>query len=427
MRDVPTENQEEGATALDPQDNNTKYKLNRTGTRPKAFSAPSRQTFSLFDLANGESSETQVNPDPEPASETNTQPSRPGNWSGSRIDPNTQFSRPPPFTAEQRLNLDKNNLLEEIGTLYARFDHSPIEAEKRKLKNLFYDRYEELSKAIEELRVMSADPDYRYQLRKDRDNANAFRNAFGPLETQKKQKHRIDPPEFDGDILKYHGWRNQWETYDSDGMYTVEEKFQMLTKCLKDEAAEATRSIAFSQANYRQILDILKNRFGSDSQAINQRKYLLREAAAAEVPEDYSSEMLTIKYNHIQNQILSLRSLGINTASYDEQISDTLMASLPESITAPWQRDWGHNVQPSLEQVLGALQREVSIKHGAELRRASNRPRMKDLNINAVSSKRSRSRTPTPGPRECIFCDNKTHPSFKCTENTIEKRREILS
>ena len=100
------------------------------------------------------------------------------------------------------------------------------------------------------------------------------------LDTQRKQKHMIDPPKFDGDILKYHGWRNQWETYDSDSLYTVEEKFQMLTKCLKGEAVEATRSVSFSQANYKLILEILKNRFGSDSQAIDQRKHLLREAGS---------------------------------------------------------------------------------------------------------------------------------------------------
>jgi hypothetical protein len=170
-------------------------------------------------------------------------------------------------------------------------------------------------------------------LRKDRDQANPFKHAFGPQETQRKQKHRIDPPEFDGDILKYHGWRNQWETYDSDSMYIVEKKFQMLNKCLKGEAAEATRSISFSQANYKLILDILKNRFGSDSQAIDQRKHLLREAVTAEVPDDYTSEQLIIKYNRIQNQILSLRTLGIYSATYDEQVTDALMASLPEKIT----------------------------------------------------------------------------------------------
>lgn len=210
-------------------------------------------------------------------------------------------------------------------------------------------------------------------------------------------------------------------------MYTVEEKFQMLTKCLKDEAVEATSSIACSQANYKLILEILKNRFGSDTQSIDQRKHLLREAASAEVPEDYSSEQLTIKYNKIQNQILSLTTLGISTASFDEQITNALMASLPEKVTTSWQRDWGYSTQPTLNQALVALQREIHMKLSHELRRSSCRPQNKDLSINAISSKRTRSRTPTPGPRECIFCDNKTHISFKCTEGTIEKRKEILA
>ncbi len=318
MQDGPVGAREEGATALDPRGEGARkkeerYKLNLNGTRPKSFSSGGRQSFRLFEQADEENdsyynqAEDRPNSNPEPASETHAQPNQPGPPNKGRISPNPQFSRPPPFTTQQRLMLDKSNLLDEINSLYARFEHTPIDTEKKKLKNLFYDRYEELSKALEELRIISDDPDHRYQLRKDRDNANAFKNAFGPLDTQRKQKHRIDPPEFDGDILKYHGWKNQWETYDSDSMYTVEEKFQMLTKSLKGEAAEATRSIAFSQANYKQILEILKNRFGSESQAINKRKHLLRDAAAAEVPEDYSSEQLTIKYNHIQNQILSLR------------------------------------------------------------------------------------------------------------------------
>jgi hypothetical protein len=49
-------------------------------------------------------------------------------------------------------NLDKNNLLDEIHNLYLKFERSPIDTERRKIKNLFYDRYEELAKALEELR-----------------------------------------------------------------------------------------------------------------------------------------------------------------------------------------------------------------------------------------------------------------------------------
>nr|CAH0108887.1 unnamed protein product [Daphnia galeata] len=37
---------------------------------------------------------------------------------------------------------------------------SPIDTEKKKIKSLFYDRYGELTKALEELRLISEDPDH---------------------------------------------------------------------------------------------------------------------------------------------------------------------------------------------------------------------------------------------------------------------------
>ncbi len=408
-----------------------RYKLNTGGVKPKAFGGGNRQSFklpdSLFDYV--EQNEDRQNPSAV-GNQRTASPVRPetqtSNPSGIGGMPNSQFSRPPPLTAQQSLLLDKQNLMEEIKELYDKFDRTPIETEKKKLKHLFFDRYEEVSKVLEELRITSGDPNQRSQIRRDRDRVNAFKTAFGPLEIQRKQRHRIDPPEFDGDILKYHGWRNQWETYDSDNMYTVEEKFQMLTGCLKDEAAEATSAIAFSPSNYKLILDILKDRFGSDSQAIDQRKHLLRQAATEEVSVDYSSEQLTIKHNKIQNQILSLRSLGIHVSTYDEQITNMLMASLPEAITTSWQREWGYNIQPSLDQALTALHKEIRMKQSDELRRASSRT-SRDLSVNATQSRFVRSRTPTPSPKECLFCDSKMHPSFKCTEDTIEARKATLA
>ena len=63
------------------------------------------------------------------------------------------------------------------------------------------------------------------------------------------------------------------------------------------------------------------------------------------------------------------------------------MASLPEKFTTSWQRDWGYNTKPNLEQALLALQKEVHMKHSDELRRTSIRPKMQDLSVKVVNSK----------------------------------------
>lgn len=82
---------------------------------------------------------------------------------------------------------------------------------------------------------------------------------------------------------------------------------------------EATQAVSF----HTLAIDIiLKNRFGSDPQAIDMRKHLLKTAAAAAalVPDEYTSE--------VHNQILSLTTLGEKQALNDDVIANAIIASL---------------------------------------------------------------------------------------------------
>ena len=54
---------------------------------------------------------------------------RPENINWEDLNPNTRFNRPPPFTAQQKLILDKNNLLDVIRNLYTWFEASPTDTE----------------------------------------------------------------------------------------------------------------------------------------------------------------------------------------------------------------------------------------------------------------------------------------------------------
>lgn len=80
---------------------------------------------------------------------------------------------------------------------------------------------------------------------------------------------------------------------------------------------EATQAVSF----HTLAIDIiLKNRFGSDPQAIDMRKHLLKTAAAALVPDEYTSE--------VHNQILSLTTVGEKQALNDDVIANAIIASL---------------------------------------------------------------------------------------------------
>jgi hypothetical protein len=53
--------------------------------------------------------------------------------------------------------------------------------------------------------------------------------------------------------------------------------------------------------------------------------------------------------------------------------------------------------------VLNMLQTEIQMKHADQIRRTSSRAWQQSLNINVISSRRTRSRTPTPGPSYCVL------------------------
>lgn len=80
-------------------------------------------------------------------------------------------------------------------------------------------------------------------LRLELDRVNRRKYRIGPLETPHRVRQRIDPSEFDGEILNYHGWVTQWAVFDNDPSYSLEDKYQMLNRCLKKSAADVTRGL----------------------------------------------------------------------------------------------------------------------------------------------------------------------------------------
>ena len=54
----------------------------------------------------------------------------------------------PPFTAQQKVNLDKNNLLDEIHNLHQKFERSPIDTERRKIKKPVLRQVRRISQSI---------------------------------------------------------------------------------------------------------------------------------------------------------------------------------------------------------------------------------------------------------------------------------------
>jgi hypothetical protein len=74
------------------------------------------------------------------------------------------------------------------------------------------------------------------------DRVNRRKSRIGPLESPHRIRQRIDPPEFDGDTLNYHGWATQWAVFDNDPSYSLEDKYQMLNRCLLNSPEGLTQT-----------------------------------------------------------------------------------------------------------------------------------------------------------------------------------------
>jgi hypothetical protein len=337
------------------------------------------------------------------------------------------FGVPPQGPPLNELRLDKDNLVGELEGLFHAHEHAGNDAERRLAKADFYTRYTQYLTVFEKINDVIGSIE-RSNLRMELDRVNRRKARIGPLEAPHRVRQRIDPPEFDGDILNYHGWATQWAVFDNDPSYSLEDKYQMLNRCLKKSAAEATRGLPCNPDNYQKMKDMLRERFGSETQAINIRKSQMRQASLHTVPTDYTAGQLREKYDGIHKQISNLESLGERQALYDDEIANNTLASLPHTLTQTWQRQWGAMVKPNLTQVLAALRIEIGVKETDEIRRMVT-DSQQDASINFVNSNRARGsqkRTPTPALKHCFLCESNSHQAYRCMIGTREERQAKL-
>ena len=337
------------------------------------------------------------------------------------------FGAPPQGLPLNELRLDKDNLVGELEQLFATHENSTNDGEKRTAKADFYSRYTQYLTVFDKITDMAGSIE-RTNLRMELDRVNRRKSRIGPLESPHRIRQRIYPPEFDGDTLNYHGWATQWAVFDNDPSYSLEDKYQMLNRCLKKSAAEVTRGLPCNHDNYQKMKDMLKERFGSETQAINLRKSQMRQASNLPKPADYTASQLREKYDGIHKQISNLESLGERQALYDDEIANNTLASLPHTLTQIWQRQWGANTKPTLNQVLMALRTEINVKETDEIRRSST-DSQQDASINFVNTNKARERrkrTPTPALKHCFLCEGNSHQAYRCVIGTREERQAKL-
>ena len=245
-------------------------------------------------------------------------------------------------------------------------------------------------------------------------------SATAPVRGSKVKLPKISLPRFNGDPVK---WTSFWDSYQSaihlNSELTEVDKFNYLRSLLEHTAFDAIAGLTLSAANYQQAIEILRKRFGNKQVIISKHMDTLMNMDA--ISSDRNLKELRRLYDHTESHVRSLKSLGIEAASYGALLSPVLLAKLPPDLRLIVSRKVSDS-NLDMDALLTTFEEELTARERANpqlARRSQEKPH------HTASTLFSGSRDSKTDP-QCCYCQ-KSHPSMSCTSvtNPVD-RKQIL-
>ena len=231
---------------------------------------------------------------------------------------------------------------------------------------------------------------------------------------------KITLPRFSGDPVK---WVSFWDSYKS-AIHTNSElsevdKFNYLRSLLDHTAFDAIAGLTLSSANYQQAVDILCKRFGNKQVIISKHMDTLMHMDP--IPSDRHLRDLRRLYDHTESHVRSLKSLGIESASYGALLSPVLLTKLPPDLRLIVSRKVSDS-DLDMDALLTAFEEELTARERANpqlSRRGQEKPR------HSASTLFSGSQHAKTDP-QCCYCQQ-SHPSTSCTSvtNPLDRKQSL--
>ena len=92
------------------------------------------------------------------------------------------------------------------------------------------------------------------------------------------------------------------------------DKFDYLKGCLKGEALSAVAGLALNSENFKEAIDVLKDRFGNKHVLISAHMESLLKISKIKSRDNVKG--LRMLYNHVESCFRNLKSLKLDTTGY---------------------------------------------------------------------------------------------------------------
>ena len=244
----------------------------------------------------------------------------------------------------------------------------------------------------------------------------------GPVQSVKVKLPKISLPRFNGRPVK---WIPFWDSYEStihsNHDLSSVDKFNYLRSLLDGVAFDAIAGLTLSSSNYQQAIDILHKHFGNKQVIVSNHMDILMNMDA--VLSDRNLKDLRRLYDIAESHVRSLKSLGVEAASYGALLSPVILAKLPPDLRLIVSRRVSDS-HLDMDLLLATFEEELTARE-----RANPNPqfakRSQERTHHTASTLLSSLRDPHADPR-CSYCQQ-PHSSANCSSVTdVAARKQIL-
>ena len=245
---------------------------------------------------------------------------------------------------------------------------------------------------------------------------------------------KLDIPKFDGSILDFQSWWDQYEVavHTNTGLSPVE-KFVHLRSLLTSEASLSIDGFPLTAGNYDEAITLLTDRYGKKSKLISAHvsKLLSIDEITGVNPKN-----LRRQFDLMESQVRSLSTLNVTSDMYGCILLPILLSKIPTVIRLAWNRTDQSKVDvPNVHEFLTFLKTEIVAREeaGASFistsgKKLSPPPRRKRPEHDGERGKgevfsSASALNVLPKTKKCLFCEGE-HWSSQCYESDKFSKQE---
>ncbi|XP_045770451.1 uncharacterized protein LOC123870978 [Maniola jurtina] len=231
---------------------------------------------------------------------------------------------------------------------------------------------------------------------------------------------KLNLPEFEGDILSWHQFWDQFQSNIDKRNITEVDKLLYLKSSLKGEARKAIEGLDTTNKNYSIAIKTLKERYGKDSHLVDAHYSALSKVATT----DSTITSCRGALNEIEKHLRVLESLGENVNH--NHLRHLIFSKFPEDLIyelkLKTKDDSISEIRKELEKIITAREDANRITNGSNTKEAENYT-VETLHVTQENRGRSHYRKDRIPPRREIRKNNWQTPVARIEPRSFRKRR----